>query len=219
MSTLDPLELVRRLGRAPLGPLVDALRRIHEQGTPDTRRLWDLVAERERATAVPSLNADQAPTPSLPDYEAARRHFIRHSERLREQAILTEKLLDGLAKQLETSTPAVLQEELRIQCLPGQSSSARFIVVNCLPRAVDVQFRPGHVHGAPLDTPAAVRVAFDPETPRLEPGAERLVRITVHPRDGGDLPNPLEFGVDVLGAEQLLLKLWVRVELRPGDTE
>ena len=153
-----------------------------------------------------------------PDYEAARRHFVRHSERLREQAILAERLLDGLAGHAHQTTPVALQQELRVLCGPEDSSAARFVVANCLDRTVDVRFRPGQIHGLPPDQAASIGLWFDPEQPRLEPGAEQEVKLRVELANSDGLPDVLELGVDVLGNEQMLLKLWVRIERRQGRT-
>jgi hypothetical protein len=218
MADLDPFEVVRRLGHAPLGPLVDALRQIHHRGKVEPNNLKELLGSNEAAFAGPK--PPSAPTQSTsPDYEAARRHFVRHSVRLREQAILAERLLEGLAGPAKQTPPGALQHELRIQCARGATSGARFIVVNCLDRAVDVHFRPGRVHAVSPEQAAAIRLSFTPEQPRLESGAEQEVQLLVEVGGNEGLPDALELGVDVLGHEQLLLKLWVRIELHPGGIE
>ena len=216
MADLDPFELVRRLRHAPLGPLVAALRKIHDGGHVDLNNLEELLGSRAAAPAPqqPSRTAKSTST----DYEAARRHFVRHSERLREQAILAERLLDGWAGQAN-QPPVVLQQELRVQCAPGATSGARFVVVNCLDQTVDVRFRPGHVHGVSAEQATSVHLSFTPEQPRLEPGAERDVQLLVEVDGSDGLPDVLELGVDISGNERMLLKLWVRIELRPGGAE
>ena len=214
MADLDPFELVRRLRNAPLGPLVDALRQIHGRGPAAPASLGELLGSREAAPPAPKPPASKAS--SSPDYEAARRHFVRHSERLREQAILAERLLDGLTGSASRTTPVILQQELRVSCTEAGTSRARFVVVNCLERTVDVRFRPGRVHGLSAEQSALIHVSFNPEQPRLEPGAEQEVALLIEVDDADGLADVLELGVDVWGNEQLLLKLWVRIELRAG---
>jgi hypothetical protein len=213
MALLDPFELVQRLGRAPLEPLVDALRQVHIRGTVDATSLEALFGRGEAAPVVPSAS-HSAHTSSLPDYEQARRHFVRHSERLREQAILAEKLLDGLAGRTAVAPPVILQHEVRVQCAPGGTSAARFVVVNCLKQQVDVRFQSRHVHGLPAEEAESVRLSFNPDHPRLERGAELEVQLLVSLSDTARLPHELEIGVDVCGNELTLLKLWVRIEVR-----
>jgi hypothetical protein len=217
MADLDPFELVRRLRDAPLGPLVDALRHIHGRGTADPASLDDLLRSRETTPSAPEQPGGTAS--NSPDYEAARRHFVRHSERLREQAILAERLLDGLTGSANRTTPVILQQELRVPCTEAGTSRARFVVVNSLERTVDVHFRPGRVHGLSGEQAALIHFSFDPEQPRLEPGAEQEVALLVGIDDADGLADVLELGVDVWGNEQLLFKLWVRIELRAGGAE
>ena len=218
MADLDPFEVVRRLRNAPLGPVVEALRRIHDRGKVEPTNLEELLGWKAAATEEPQQPPRTARSLS-PDYEAARRHFVQHSVRLREQAILAEKLLDGLAAHAATPTmPVALTQELRIQCAPGSTSRARFIVANCFERTIDVRFHPGRIHGISPAQAAAVRLSFTPEQPRLEAGSEQQVQLLVEV-DDGDLPDVLELGVNVSGDEQILLKLWVRIELRPGGVE
>ena len=214
MAAPDPFDLVRRLGTLPLGPLVDALRQLHSTDTGHPSKLETLLAARaEPEPHDPTPPPIPAAARSAPDYEAARKHFVRHSEKLREQAILAERLLDGLAGQ-SVRTPSPLQHELRVQCARRATSAARFIVVNCLDNAVDVHFRPGPFHGLSSEQAASIHLSFSPAQPRLEPGAQQEMQLFVDLRDADGLPDVLEVGVDVLGGEQLLLKLWARIELR-----
>ena len=215
MVSLDPFDLVRRLGHAPLDPLVDALRTLHARGGGGgAKELWELLGSRD---AAPAGRAPGPPstTPSA-DYETARRHFVRHSERLREQAILAERLLDRLAGTSGQEHRSVLQQTVRIQSAPGQRSGARFVVVNGLDREAHVRFIAGQVHGLSRDESSSVRITFDPAEPRIEPGGERDVQIVVDVPEGMAGREFLEFGVDVISDEQRLLKLWVRVDLRAG---
>jgi len=117
------------------------------------------------------------------------------------------------------TTPVILQQELRVPCTEAGTSRARFVVVNGLERTVDVRFRPGRVHGLSGEQSALIHLSFDPEQPRLEPGAEQEVALLVGIDDADGLADVLELGVDVWGNEQLLLKLWVRIELRAGGAE
>ena len=213
MSQLDPFDLVRRLGSAPLGPLVKTLRTIHAGGNGDATRLEALL---DAGNATPPAPVPPTDTPTTTaSYEAARKHFVRHAERLREQALLTERLLDGLSGEARR-TPAILQQELRVQCRPGATSAGRFIVANCLAQPVDVRFRTGHFHRLSPGQAASAHLSFSPSAPRLEPSTEQEIDVQVDLRATDDLPEFLEVGVDVLGGDELLLKLWVRIEVRQG---
>jgi hypothetical protein len=206
-----PLDFLKRLGDVPLEPLVEKLRELHEQGHADATHLQALLAlpEGPSRTAV----AAAVPTPVSPDYEDARRHFIEHSQRLREQALLAERLLGSLARRDTASTPAPLQRELRIECARRSTSAARFEIVNCLDHAVDVRFRVGHLHGVAAPLPDGA-VSFDPIAPRLESGAEQAVRLAVDLGEYRDGADAFEFGVDVLGGDRVFSKLWVRIQVR-----
>jgi hypothetical protein len=214
MVSLDPFDLVQRLGHIPVDPLVEALRRLHARGGGGAKELSDLLASYEKKPSGAAAGA-AGPTRS-PDYEAARRHFVRHSERLREQAILAERLLDRLAGPEEEEPRTPLQQTLRIQAAPGDTSGARFIVANARDRVAHVRFITGHVHGLTREESSSMRITFEPDQPRLDPGGELEVRVAVDVPAGLADREFLEFGVDVMSDEQRLLKLWVRVELREG---
>ena len=211
---LDPFELMRRLRGVPVEPIVEALREIHQQGRPDSERLRELLHLAKAATVVSGQKRGAGAVASTPDYESVRRHFVRHSERVREQAILAERLLDGLAGSETRHKPGILQHEVRVRCSPGSTSAARFVVVNCLDTAVDLQFVPAHLHRVSIEQGAAIDLAFNPASPHLEPGAEQVVQLLVTLAGSHDLPAVVELGVDVRGAGQLLLKQWVRIEIQ-----
>jgi hypothetical protein len=213
-----PFDLLRRLADAPLDPLVDALRALHAKGSADVNELSALLVPRGdggppessgNRGVPPAVSGAGAPT----EYEAARRHFIRHSEKLREQAQLADRLLDGFARSNHTIHPRIRQHELRLRCAVGGTSGARFVVANSLGRAATVRFRAGRVHAASPEQAAAVHLTFDPGSPRLEPGEEREVQLSVELAAVTELPAVLEAGVDVLADEQLLLKMWVRIDV------
>ncbi len=213
---LDPFDLIKRLGDVPLGSLVKVLRDLHHHGTPDSDTLRKLLGSRQSTAETPKPTVPVAIAAPSSDYEAARRHFVQHSQRLREQAILTDKLLDGFAAHADHAKPAILQHELRVQCAPGTTSGARFVVVNCLDRTANVRFRPGRVHSLSIETAEDIHLSFRPCELRLEPEGECEVQllITLPARD--DLPSAFDLGVDVLGNEQVLLKQWVHIEVHPG---
>jgi hypothetical protein len=213
MADLDPFDLVRRLANVPVVPLVNALRQLHDRGITGLPSVDELLGP--EVTASEEKPPAALPKASSPDYEAARRHFVRHSEQVREQAMLAERLLDGLAGPLNSTVPVVLQRELRVQCPLGASSGARFVVVNRLEHSIHVRFRPGRVHGLSEEQSAGIHLSFTPGPP-LEPGAEREVQLRVQVDGGQRLPDVLDIGVDVMGDEQMLLKLWVRIELCQG---
>ena len=211
IPALDPFDLIKRLSSVPMGPLVDTLRQIHHRGSPDAEDLRRLMAAPDTSRAPEAqVTSPSANGSSADGYETARQHFVRHSERLREQAMLAERLLDRLSASKAALPP--LRQELHIDCAPGGRSEAPFVVANGLRDAADVHFRPGRVHGLPHGTePFAVR--FDPERIRLEPGAERTVQLSLELPRTEQLPAQLECGVDVLGGEHVLLKLWIQVHV------
>jgi hypothetical protein len=218
MSALNPFDLVARLRNAPLEPLVETLRQLHDRGAVDPPSLEHVLGLSDGAPESPRP-ATVAAKPSGSNYEAARRHFVQYSERLREQAMLTEHLLDGLTGHASRTALMLLQHQLRVQCGPGETSAARFVVVNGLDQPADVRFRPGRVHGLSTEQAASVHISFEPDHPHLQAGAEREVQLQVDLRDADGLPDALELGVDVLGNEHMLLKLWVRIELRRGGAK
>ena len=211
MPAQDPFDLVVRLRGMPLGVVVDALRRVHRGGAAPAD-LWSLLA-----TGTPKAPAPPARQPPLaltagtstpPDYDRMRRHFVQHAQRLREQALLTERLLDRFG----VGRTAPLQHELRIQCEAGRTAGARFLLVNSLDEPVVVTFRQGRVHGSSQET-FPVHVTFDPASPSMRAGEEREIHVTVETQASIDDPN-LDLGIDVLGNERLLIKLWLHLELQ-----
>jgi hypothetical protein len=209
-DTTDPFALVRRLSEVPLAPLVDVLRRVHNDGASTPAAIWELLGRDCPVPAPAGETANATPPVAAPDYEAAREHFVRHSERLREQAALAERLLDGLVRN-SAARAAPLQHELRVAAAAGTTVTANFLVVNSVDRPTEVRFQRGRVHGLSVAAAATVVVTFNPEQPHLAAGAEQVVELRIELPDASVLPNPLEFGVDVLGDNLLLFKLWVCV--------
>jgi hypothetical protein len=215
ITPLGHLELLRRLGAAPLEPLVDVLRDLHQRGATDSKELQALLAPSE--SLVPAAPADPPAIEMLrqPDhenYEAARKHFVQHAERLREQALLAERLLEGFARTEAANGRSPLHRELTLACVRGGTSGTRFIVGNSLRQPVTVGFHVGRIHG--YERPSASEiVTFDPPAPRLSVGDEQVVRVVVDLRQHDIAGDAFEFGVDVLGDERLLVRLWIRVRV------
>jgi hypothetical protein len=215
MPRPDAFDVVMRLSGMPRSAVVDALRRVH-RGDVRPADLWSLL---ETGTPTPDQPAGPTPAavaapvaPPFPDYDRVRRHFVQDSQRLRNQALLTERLLDGFAG---ISRMAPLQHELRIRCEAGHRAGARFVLVNSLDHAVRVTFRRGRVH-ASADETSSVRVAFDPEHPWMDAHEEREIRVSVDLPASIQAPH-LDLGIDVLGNERLLIKVWLRLELQAGS--
>jgi len=216
---LAAFELLERLKTLPLDPLVDALRDLHDRGAAGVAfpaqpgRSADGPAAASTPLAsiadalAPVVGGMPADGPRGADYETARRHFVRHSQRLREQAMLAERLLDGLVRH-EQQTPAPLHRELRVMCAAGASVRAPFIVVNALERDVTVTFRIGRLHGAER---IPIRVSVDPPSLALPRGDEGTVAAVVSVPADAQVGMPGELGVDVLGDERLLMKLWLQI--------
>ena len=216
---LAAFELLERLKTLPLDPLVDALRDLHERGATgvalpaEPRLTGDGPGGAFRPLAsladalAPVVGGTPADAPRGADYETARRHFVRHSQRLREQAMLAERLLDGLVRH-EQQTPAPLQRELHVMCPAGASVLAPFIVVNALERDVTVTFRIGRLHGPER---VAMRVSIDPPSLGLPRGDEATMAAVVSVPGDARVGMQGELGVDVLGDERLLMKLWLQI--------
>jgi hypothetical protein len=211
---IDPFELIRRIGRAPLGPLVAALRELHE-GADTPAVLQALTSLRDSPLRPGADVAAIGPARRAPDYETARRHFVQHATRLREQTILAERLLDGLVGSVAQAHPARLPEDVIVRCAPGSTSRARFVVANHFGQSLSVRLVPGRLHGLSAPQAAAVQIGFEPEQLQLSPGAEREVEISIEVKPDEALPDVIELGVDVLGNEQVLLKQWVRIATHP----
>ena len=69
-----------------------------------------------------------------------------------------------------------------------------------------------------VDAQSDFKITFHPVTPRLDPGEERMIDFTVEIKSAAALPEHLEVGVDILGDNNLLLKLWIFIEIRNGDS-
>jgi hypothetical protein len=221
---LAAFELLERLKTLPLDPLVEALRDLHERGAtgvafpaqPPRSAGGPAGASTALASIADALAPVAARPPDAPrgaDYETARRHFVRHSQRLREQATLAERLLDGLVRH-EQQTPAPLQRELCVTCPAGGSSRAPFIVVNALERDVTVAFRIGRLHGPAR---VAMRVSVDPPSLALPRGDEARVAAVVGVPGDARVGMQAELGVDVLGDERLLMKLWLQIAVGASE--
>jgi len=216
MAGIDPFELIGKLKNARTDLLVDVLRRLHNKGSGDLSAIDQLLD----GNVDPTANA--SPKPSAPGaanagnerYEELRRHFVPYAEQLRQQAVLTEKLLKGFASEPKGPTPSVLQQEIRIQASPGTQSGARFAVVNSLDHATELTFRAGSFHGLSDAQRDSLRMEFEPKRPQLGPNEERWIHVRVEVADIDGLPDRIETGVDLLGGDRLLLKLWIQVELR-----
>lgn len=208
-------ELLRRLGSVPLEPLIDVLRDLHQRGIAESPQLHALLERGDISTVLPrrpmTPPGEAFAPPRDANYEAARKHFVEHAQRLREQAILAERLLDGFIDGQRTPATTLSPRELTIHCTRGGSASAWFVVVNSVDRQVAVSFRVGRIHGADENVPIPDLVSFDPPAPCVGPGQERVVRLSIDLEDHADL-DTLEFGVDIAGDDRLLAKLWVRVQ-------
>lgn len=218
MAGFDPFELIGRLRHARVEPLVDVLRRLHREGAQNLSSIEELLGKTSplQAESAASVAEDRA-TPHIERYEELKRHFVPYAEQLRRQSLLTDQLLHGFLAESRASEPATLQQEIRIQYTPGTPSGARFVVANLLGTTTKLQFRIGRVHGLPLEHQSAIRLRFQPDQPRLDPKEERAVEVSVDVENLPDFPEKVDVGVDVLGDERLLLKLWIRIEIRTPE--
>ena len=222
MTHVDPFDILRRLSAVPVMTAVDALRQIHGRGAaPDVdalRRLLGIATEARPPSASVVADSPAAAPAQDRDYEAARKHFVQHAQRLREQATLAERLLHRLVDQPCAVSTASLTHEVHIAGAPGDTASARVVVANYLERPVHVRFRVGHVHGLPASaSPVAIR--FAPERPLLAVAGECEVAIVVGVPAEVAEQDRLEFGVEVFGNERPLCQLWVCVDVRTERRE
>ena len=208
--------LLEQLGAAPVEPLVDALRALHAGSPGGAEHLRRLLAPDSRALPQPEhdTRAAAAPVVDMPrdaDYEAARRHFVEHGRRLREQALLAERLLDGFVRHQSETRP--LQHELRLTATRGSSAGGSFVVVNTDETPTDVRFLVRAT--ARADGVAAVEqsISFDPASMRLQPGEESVVRLSLSLRDYREQRDVLEMSVDVCSDVRLLVRLWICVRV------
>jgi hypothetical protein len=217
MVAFDPFEMIDKLRHADIDPLVETLRRIHREGRPNISSLDQLLQMKPGPESSDPQENQASTGPSIPDdgrYEELRRHCVPYAERLREQSILTDKLLKGFVADAGAETPAVLQQEIRIQAFAGTQSGGRFIIVNSLGKPTDVRFRQCRIHGLPPERESRVRIRFLPESPHLEPGEERPIQVTVDLESHDTLPDKVEASIDIYGGDLLLLKLWIPIEIR-----
>jgi len=215
MTPSSSFQLLKRLGSAPLDPLVEALRDLHQRGSADSKQLQELLSGGDvqlpaAESTIPAMA--RAPRANSANYESARRHFVEHAQRLREQAILTERLLDGLSGHHGAAAAALPVRELNVPCARGGEASVCFALVNTFDHAIDVQFRTKHGN-TPLPIPVNDVMSFQPPNPRLEPGQDEIVRLSVDVRQWTPAVPAFDIVVDVLGNERLLLRLVVRVQI------
>jgi hypothetical protein len=216
------LELLKRLSSVQVDPLVEALREFHLGSPTGAARLQSLLAPAQS----PSESAAATPAPVRPamepaksvDYEAARRHFTDHARRLREQADLAERLLEGFVRRQSAAPPTSLQHEVTVTGERGSTTGASFVVVNRDEQPIDVTF---HVDDRQRSVEAAAvarSLAFDPPAPRLMPGQEAVVQLSLSLRDYQAAQDLIEMGVDVRNENRLLVRLWVRVRVVEQET-
>jgi len=211
------IDLLRRLGRVPLDPLVDALRDLHARGEAGSENLRALLTAPRRGPA----NAEEPPTADVTgrpielshkiDYETARQHFADHGRRLREQAILAERLLGSFVERQSSASSTSLQHELTVTGPAGSVASTRFVAVNREGRPIEVRFVPDGSCRDGEATDIASRLSFAPPTPRLFPDEEVVVTVSV---DMSSVSGPRHtVGVDVRADDRLLVRLWVSLQV------
>jgi hypothetical protein len=217
------LGLLKRLGNLEHEPLVDALRDLHTRREGGVEQLQKLLASSLPIPSRPIVGADtlEAAEPTRgADYETARRHFVDHGRRLREQAFLAERLLDAFVRRQDTAPAVASQSELTVRCAREAIASADFFVVNREGSALDVRFDafpPSGCDGDGADAEesaiSASRLSFDPSTIQLAPGQEAVVRLTVDLRGYRGQAGKRDVGVDIRGNERLLVRLWIHVDV------
>jgi hypothetical protein len=217
ISLSAQIDLLKRLGSAPLGPLVEALRDLHERGPASVQRLDSLLFSPRSSPASAAPDPSRPPIEPAPevDYETARRHFADHGRRLREQAILADHLLERFVRPQSMAPPTSLQQQLAVTCARGSTTSTRFVVVNREEREMTVRFDASQCLGipAPADTDLRACLSFDPPTPRLRAGEETVVRLSLDLTSYEGRGGVIELGVDVRNEQRLLVRLWIRVEV------
>jgi hypothetical protein len=193
---------LRRLRAIPEDRIVTELKKIHARRTTSERP----------ANGVP------LPAPgSETRYERARQVFADEEKRLRQQALVTEQVVDQLrAREQPAATPRGSQETLMLRAAAGRPAVGRFRLANRFARTLDVELSASTLRrrdGAG-DVPCAVTVT--PGHVVLDPGADQVVRVAI---DLDAAAAPLQAGTN-LEAEVVartggaaLHRLWVEVEI------
>jgi hypothetical protein len=244
---MDPIELLERVARAPVEPLLENLREIHRQRSrePSWLPVLDVLSgfERSRAPggdsellprAVDLLRRIEHETRSgaaavsradagRASYDAIREHFRSHEDELARRASLTERVLDQLRRGAgvdRVPPPAPLQQELRLQCPAGGASAGRFAVANETAVEREVHFEVGSLSRGAPGSGAAPSVSFTPAALRIAPRETRVVRLGL---DLARVPlragECLEFPVDIRAAEGSLGRLWVEIVIVAPERE
>lgn len=211
---LASLDLLQHLSTVPLAPLVEALRELHHLGAADPERIRSLLAAPAAPgvrppAAPPAVRLPSGPSSDRPDYERARKHFVEHAQRLREQAILAEKLLAGFVG--EQTAAADLRRELTLPASDGPVRTLQFVLVNTLPRAMAITFRVRAARDAEGRNAWRHGLAFEPAAPHLAAGEEVVVRLQLDTRRVPLPERPDTVIVDVFGNDRPVVSLWISV--------
>jgi hypothetical protein len=209
------IDLLTRLGKAPLDPLVEALRDLHVRGPEAAGKLQQLLSSLHVPAAAPAEEhpIDTVPAARTADYETARRHFVDHGRRLREQALLAERLLEAFVRRQSSASPLSLRDELPLTCVRGGTAAIDFIVVNREPGRMRVRFDLGAARPEVASFDLRACLSFDPPAPCLQPGAEVIVRCVLDLRSCALPAGDFDVDVDVRGDDRLLVKLWLHLHV------
>jgi hypothetical protein len=194
---------LRRLRAIPEDRIVTELKKIHARRT---------TSERPANAAAP------LPAPgSETRYERARRVFADEEKRLRQQALLTEQVVDQLrAREQPAPSPHGSQETLLLRAAAGRPAVGRFRLVNRFARTVPVELSASTLRrrdGAG-DVPCPVTVT--PPQVVLDPGADQVIRVAI---DVGAARVPLGAGTILEGqvvaraGAATVHRLWLEVEI------
>lgn len=196
--------------------LADLLSRLASQ--PPERVAQALVREKARGLPPRLTPASPTPDPGAPLYQKARDHFARHEQRLREEAAVTDRLLDGLRQQHPApSVPAAPpQLSLDLRGSPHTPATGRFVVSNDLRRPARLSFRPSEATLSGTDRALWVPLTLDPPRPTLGPGARQTLTLRIDPTPLGGAPGQqVSLDLDVLADDTVVLKVWVTLTLDP----
>lgn len=194
--------LLRRLRAAPAERIVAELKSIH------ARRTHQGGQPAPRTAVVPESEAQSR-------YERARRHFAGEEQRLRKQALLTDRIIDEMRNRESERDPRGTRETLFVRGALGRPAGGRFRLANRFARALDVRLEASTLRaresGVTIPCPIDVR----PSELRLGPGEERVVHIVI---DLGAANAPLHAGGILAGeivarADGVCVhRLWLEIE-------
>lgn len=135
---------------------------------------------------------------------------------LRDQSAAVDRLLGYNSSSKDTANESVihaLQQTLFLQCPKQGKTAGHFRVANNTGRSGEVHFRVYPSHTPEIGSTGAV-MTFDPSSARLESKDAMIFRVLVDLSTVQEIvPDHLEFGADIHLNDELMLKLFMFIEV------